>query len=82
MKILTDVIIYYDIDVVKKLESEERYMSDIEQDGKLWMMNQLYGFKAIPLDEDYETFIKAVLICAKGDGVLPAFLTKIAITSG
>lgn len=45
-------------------------MSDMDGDGKLWIMNQLYGFKSIPPDENYEAFIKAVLICAKADGVL------------
>lgn len=45
-------------------------MSEIEQDARLWIMNQLYGMKSIPANEDYETLIKAVLICAKADGVL------------
>ncbi|RKZ82336.1 MAG: hypothetical protein DRR19_20860 [Candidatus Parabeggiatoa sp. nov. 1] len=45
-------------------------MSDIEKDGKLWILNNFYGFNSIPPDGDYEAFIKAVLICANGDGVL------------
>ncbi|MDY7014335.1 MAG: hypothetical protein SVX43_12190 [Cyanobacteriota bacterium] len=45
-------------------------MSDKKQDAELWALNQLYGFKTIPPAEHYETFIKATLICAKGDGVL------------
>lgn len=34
------------------------------------MLNELYGFTQVPPAGDYESFIKAVLICAKGDGVL------------
>ena len=45
-------------------------MSDMDRDGVLWLINQLYGIKTIPPAQDYETFIKAALICAKGDGVL------------
>lgn len=45
-------------------------MSDMDRDGMLWLINQLYGIKTIPPAQDYETFIKAALICAKGDGVL------------
>jgi len=45
-------------------------MSNIEQDAKLWMMDELYGIKAVPPDEDSESFTKAVLICAKGDGTI------------
>ena len=33
-------------------------------------MNELYGMKTIPANQDYEALIKAVLICTKGDGVL------------
>ena len=45
-------------------------MSNIEQDGALWMLKDMYGFQNLPPDGDYKAFIKAVLICAKGDGVL------------
>ena len=45
-------------------------MSDMERDGALWMLKDVYGFKNLPPDGDYKAFIKAVLICAKGDGVL------------
>ncbi|MEQ9482138.1 hypothetical protein [Coleofasciculus sp. F4-SAH-05] len=45
-------------------------MSDIEQDASQWMLNEMLGIKTIPATEDYEGFIKAVLICAKGDGIL------------
>ncbi|NEO32149.1 MAG: hypothetical protein F6K36_17290 [Symploca sp. SIO3C6] len=45
-------------------------MSNLEQDGKLWILNQFYGVTTTPPEEDYEAFIKAVLICAKADGVL------------
>jgi len=47
-------------------------MSDVDQDSKLWLLNQIYGFQSIPSNQDYETFIKAALICAKGDGVIAA----------
>lgn len=45
-------------------------MSDIKKDAKLWMMDELYGIEEVPPDEDSETFTKAVLICAKGDGTI------------
>ncbi|AOX04063.1 hypothetical protein BJP34_01130 [Moorena producens PAL-8-15-08-1] len=45
-------------------------MSDMDQDGKLWIMKEVYGAKTLPKTESYETFIKSALICAKGDGVL------------
>ncbi|NEO42037.1 MAG: hypothetical protein F6J90_39235 [Moorea sp. SIOASIH] len=35
-----------------------------------WIINELYGMKTIPAIEDVEAVMKAVLICAKGDGVL------------
>ncbi|MGK7901841.1 MAG: TerB family tellurite resistance protein [Hormoscilla sp.] len=45
-------------------------MSDMDRDAQLWTLKELYGIKSIPPAEDYETFIKAALICAKADGVL------------
>ena len=45
-------------------------LSEMDRDAKLWMMNELYGIETIPPEEDYETYVKATLICAKGDGVL------------
>ncbi|NEP05986.1 MAG: hypothetical protein F6K25_26680 [Okeania sp. SIO2G4] len=45
-------------------------MSDIEQDAKLWLHGETYGFKSLPPTKDHETIIKSVLICAKADGVL------------
>ncbi|MGJ5672474.1 MAG: TerB family tellurite resistance protein [Nostochopsis sp.] len=45
-------------------------MSEMNKDAQLWLLKQLYGIKTIPPTEDYETFIKLALICAKGDGVL------------
>lgn len=45
-------------------------MSDMDKDGRLWLMKELYGMKTVPTHEDYNAFVKAVLICAKGDGVL------------
>ncbi|NES83094.1 MAG: hypothetical protein F6K10_17735 [Moorea sp. SIO2B7] len=45
-------------------------MSDKDLDGRLWLYNELYGIKTIPPEQDYNALVKAVLICAKGDGVL------------
>ena len=45
-------------------------MSNMDQDGSLWLFNQLFGMNVIPPTEDQETFTKAVLICAKGDGII------------
>lgn len=45
-------------------------MSDMDRDGALWIKNEAYGFKNLPPDGDQEAFIKSVLICAKGDGIL------------
>jgi uncharacterized tellurite resistance protein B-like protein len=38
--------------------------------GTLWLFKEKYGFKQIPLDMDYEAYLKALLICANGDGRL------------
>ncbi len=38
--------------------------------GQLWLFNNMYGFNSIPSGSDFETVGKAVLVCAKGDGVL------------
>ena len=45
-------------------------MSDMQQDARRWALKEVYGMTTIPPNQDYETLIKAVLICAKGDGVL------------
>ncbi|MEQ9669092.1 hypothetical protein [Coleofasciculus sp. G2-EDA-02] len=45
-------------------------MSDRERDGLLWQYKNLYGMKTIPPAENHYAFVKAVLLCAKGDGVL------------
>ena len=45
-------------------------MSSVEQDAILWIMDQLYGIKEVPPQQDYEAFTKAVLLCAKGDGTI------------
>lgn len=45
-------------------------MSDKELVGRKWLLKEKYGTDAIPADENYEAFIKAVLICAKRDGVI------------
>ncbi len=38
--------------------------------GQLWLFNYMYGFNSIPSGSDFESVGKAVLVCAKGDGVL------------
>lgn len=45
-------------------------MSDMNRDGQLWMIKELYGLNAIPPAQDYVVGVKATLVCAKGDGVL------------
>lgn len=45
-------------------------MSNMDRDAQLWLIDELYGIQSIPSTDDYEAFIKAALICAKGDGVL------------
>lgn len=45
-------------------------MSSIKTDATLWMMDELYGIKEVPPDQDSESFTKAVLICSKGDGTI------------
>ncbi len=45
-------------------------MSSLEIDATLWIMDELYGIKEVPPQQDYESFTKAVLICAKGDGTI------------
>jgi hypothetical protein len=36
----------------------------------LWLLKGRFGFKQLPLDVCYETYLKSLLICAKGDGTL------------
>ncbi|MDZ8025628.1 MAG: TerB family tellurite resistance protein [Nostoc sp. SerVER01] len=45
-------------------------MSDIKKIGTSWIMNWFFGFNQTPTNEDSLTYIKAVLCCAKGDGIL------------
>lgn len=45
-------------------------MSNIKKDATVWMMDELYGIKEVPPDQDSESFTKAVLICAKADGTI------------
>ena len=45
-------------------------MSDIKKLGQSWIFNWFFGFGEIPTDEDCCIYMKAVLCCAKGDGVL------------
>ncbi|BAZ49165.1 hypothetical protein NIES4103_17760 [Nostoc sp. NIES-4103] len=45
------------------------------QDGKnrlgtLWLFKERYGFKQLPSDLAYEAYLKALMICANGDGTL------------
>ncbi|MEC4816318.1 MAG: hypothetical protein SAK29_24080 [Scytonema sp. PMC 1069.18] len=45
-------------------------MSDIKKLGQSWIFNWFFGFSQIPTDEDCCIYMKSVLCCAKGDGVL------------
>ncbi|QSJ20759.1 hypothetical protein JYQ62_12530 [Nostoc sp. UHCC 0702] len=45
-------------------------MSDIKKLGQSWIFNWFFGFQNIPTDEDCCIYMKSVLCCAKGDGVL------------
>jgi uncharacterized tellurite resistance protein B-like protein len=38
--------------------------------GTLWLFKQKFGYKQIPTDIGYEAYLKALLICANGDGKL------------
>lgn len=45
-------------------------MYDIKKIGTSWIMNWFFGFNQTPTNEDSLTYMKAVLCCAKADGVL------------
>ncbi|WP_341532118.1 TerB family tellurite resistance protein (plasmid) [Nostoc sp. UHCC 0302] len=45
-------------------------MSDIKNIATSWIMNWFFGFNQTPTNEDSLIYMKAVLCCAKGDGVL------------
>lgn len=45
-------------------------MSDIKKLASSWIMNWFFGFNQIPTNEDSNIYMKAVLCCAKGDGIL------------
>ncbi|GAB1542559.1 hypothetical protein NUACC21_52330 [Scytonema sp. NUACC21] len=45
-------------------------MSDIKKLGQSWIFNWFFGFSEIPTDEDCCIYMKSVLCCSKGDGVL------------
>lgn len=45
-------------------------MSDIQKLGSSWILNWFFGFNQIPTNEDSCIYTKAVLCCAKGDGIL------------
>lgn len=45
-------------------------MSDIRKLGSSWTFSWFFGFTQIPTDEDCCIYMKSVLCCAKGDGVL------------
>ena len=45
-------------------------ITDYRRKGSLWVYSRILGFKTYPNVEDTETVCKAVLVCAKGDGVL------------
>lgn len=38
--------------------------------GTLWLFKERYGFKQLPSDLAYEAYLKALMICANGDGTL------------
>ncbi|MBH8561320.1 hypothetical protein I8748_03865 [Nostoc sp. CENA67] len=38
--------------------------------GILWLFKERYGFKQLPSDLAYEAYLKALMICANGDGTL------------
>lgn len=44
--------------------------TDFQRKGSLWVFNRILGFTTFPNVEDSETVNKAILVCAKGDGVL------------
>ena len=48
--------------------------TDYQKKGNLWVLNRILGFTIFPngddFDTDFEVVAKAVLVCAKGDGVL------------
>ena len=41
-----------------------------KNEGLLWLVNLKCNFQKLPNYEDYNTYLKAVLICANGDGTL------------
>lgn len=45
-------------------------MYDIKKVGSSWIFNWFFGFNQIPTNEDSCIYMKSVLCCAKGDGVL------------
>ncbi|MBD2303745.1 TerB family tellurite resistance protein [Nostoc sp. FACHB-190] len=45
-------------------------MSDIKKIGSSWIMNWFFGFSQTPTNEDSNIYMKAVLCCAKADGIL------------
>ncbi len=45
-------------------------MSDIKKLGQSWIFNWFFGFNQVPTDEDCCIYMKSVLCCAKGDGIL------------
>lgn len=45
-------------------------MSDIKKLGQSWLFNWFFGFQNIPTDEDCCIYMKSVLCCAKGDGII------------
>ncbi|MBW4571282.1 MAG: TerB family tellurite resistance protein [Tolypothrix carrinoi HA7290-LM1] len=45
-------------------------MSDIKKLGQSWIFNWFFGFQEIPTDDDCCIYMKSVLCCAKGDGII------------
>ncbi|WP_445250392.1 hypothetical protein, partial [Microcoleus sp. OTE_8_concoct_300] len=41
-----------------------------KDEGLLWLFYQRYTFRKLPNHEEYNSYIKSLLICANGDGTL------------
>ena len=41
-----------------------------KDEGLLWLFYQRYSFHKVPNDEEYNSYLKSLLICANGDGTL------------
>ena len=41
-----------------------------KDEGLLWLFYQKGGFRELPNDEDFNSYMKSMLVCANGDGTL------------